>query len=157
MTPIRIYKDNEHGGEVLFYDGEVIERGDTWILIRAVFQYSKAELGYMTFERGDIFTEWFYTDRWYNIFRIENGKTGALKGWYCNITRPATITENTIRADDLALDVIILPDGQFHLLDEDEFDALALTEIEKQAALDAVAQIRDLVTHRKPPFDEIST
>ena len=157
MTPIRIYKQDEHGNEVLHYDGVVVSRTETEICVRAVFQYGTADMGYMTMERGDIFTEWFYTDRWYNIFRIENGKTGALRGWYCNITRPAVINAAEIRADDLALDVIITPDGTTHLLDEDEFEALAIPVEDRQAARDAVAHLYAQIAQRRPPFDEITS
>ncbi|MEL7237198.1 MAG: DUF402 domain-containing protein, partial [Chloroflexota bacterium] len=84
-------------------------------------------------------------------------KTGALRGWYCNITRPAVINAAEIRADDLALDVIITPDGTTHLLDEDEFEALAIPDEDRQAARDAVAHLYAQIAQRRPPFDEITS
>jgi hypothetical protein len=114
-------------------------------------------LGFVVFRRGDIFTEWFYSDRWYNVFRVEDGQTGALKGWYCNITRPATITDDSVRADDLALDIYVLPNGNILLLDEEEFDALNLSLDERISALRAVETIRRVSAARVEPFSEIRT
>ncbi|OQY20658.1 MAG: hypothetical protein B6I35_10355 [Anaerolineaceae bacterium 4572_32.2] len=46
------------------------------------------DLGYVALEPSDRWTECFYTDRWYNVFEI-HAADDSLKGWYCNITRPA--------------------------------------------------------------------
>jgi predicted RNA-binding protein associated with RNAse of E/G family len=78
---------------------------------------------------------------------------GALRGWYCNIARPAVIADDEVAQVDLALDVWVRPDGTALVLDEDEFAALALTPDEAAAARAAVAEIRDLAGRRAPPFD----
>lgn len=150
---MRVYKLDADGNDVLHYDGDVQARGATWVHLRAVFQYGDVDMGFVTFNRGDIFDEWFYSDRWYNVFRVADGDSGRLKGWYCNITRPATITETSVRADDLALDVFITPDYRVHLLDENEFTALDLDETERAAAQAAVQQVKRAAAHRTPPFD----
>jgi predicted RNA-binding protein associated with RNAse of E/G family len=47
-----------------------------------------------------------------------------LKGWYCNITRPAHIDGDVITSEDLELDLYVSPDRTTVLrLDEDEFEA----------------------------------
>lgn len=152
---MRIYKLDEHGREVLHYDAELVQRGTHDVCVRAVFAF-EVDLGVVQFARGDIFTEWFYTDRWYNVFRVESGADGTLKGWYCNITRPAHITAEAVRADDLALDVFVDVRGTLHLLDEHEFAALTLSDEERRAAWDAVAQIRARVAQQLAPFEEIN-
>lgn len=153
--PITVTKRN-HLGEFTFrYEGEVLERGDTWVCLQAVFGRDDIDAGYVVFRRGDVMTEWFYSDRWYNIFRLQDVHTGQLKGWYCNLTRPAEITETTIAADDLALDLFIAPDGQIQLLDEDEFEGLHLCLHERAAVLAGVKLLRRAVANREAPFDEI--
>lgn len=153
MTVIRIYKMDENGQEVLYYDGNLIGRGENWILIRAVFEASDADIGPVVLARGDIFYEWFYTDRWYNVFRIHSTE-GELKGWYCNITRPAHLQANMIWSDDLALDVFVAPCGTVHLLDEDEFAQLDLSHVEQEAAWQAVSRIRQIAAERTGPFGD---
>lgn len=156
MTHIRVFKLDETGHEVLHYDGEVVARGTTWVHLRAIFQVEVAELGFVTFNKGDVFHEWFYTDRWYNIFRIEDGASGKLKGWYCNITRPAVITAETVKSDDLALDVFVMPDGTVRILDEDEFKELVLTDEERTQALAGVEQIRQQLANGATPFEGVA-
>lgn len=153
---ITVLKLDEHGAEKIRYDGRVIARGETWVCLQAPFSVDSADLGAVVFRRGDRFTEWFFTDRWYNIFRVEDAKTQQLKAWYCNITRPAQISEEVVMSEDLALDVLVLPDGAFYLLDQDEFAALNLPEAQRHAALAAVDELKTMVADRLPPFEEIS-
>ena len=155
MNDITVLKLDHEGREVLRYEGKVLWRAASFVCLRAVFGHDDVEFGDFSFRRGDIFTEWFYSDRWYNVFRIEDGTGGTLRGWYCNITRPAQIGEDVVSADDLALDVFVAPDGSLQLLDEDEFAALSLSEGERAAALRAVEEVRAMVVEGRAPFDEL--
>jgi hypothetical protein len=155
MSDITVYKCDHEGRVVWQYSGAVLDRGPGWVCLTALFNGRESDMGFVTFRRGDVFTEWFYADRWYNVFRIADGQTGALKGWYCNITRPAQITADSVRADDLALDVFVTPEGHIILLDEDEFNALNLVVEERTAALYAVETLRDLAARQTEPFHEI--
>ncbi|MBZ0278651.1 MAG: DUF402 domain-containing protein, partial [Anaerolineae bacterium] len=147
----------DHAGAVVFeYTGDILESGPGWVSLRAIFQRPEIDLGFATFRPGDVFIEWFYTDRWYNVFQVQDGESARIKGWYCNITRPAYIEEGLVRADDLALDVFVRLNGQMILLDEDEFSALDLPTHERMAALRAVEMIRRAVTDREQPFDRIT-
>jgi predicted RNA-binding protein associated with RNAse of E/G family len=151
---ITIIKQNHHGEKVWSYPGEVAARGETWVCITAPFSgTADRDLGYVVFRRSDTFYEWHYSDRWYNVFKIFDSD-GRLKGWYCNVTRPALITEDTIRADDIALDVFVYPNREILVLDEDEFAALNLPPDEQRAAWEAVETIRRLVAAGESPFDE---
>ncbi len=155
MDEITIYKCN-HLGEVIFqYPGAVLRRRENWVCVTAIFNLPESDLGFVTFRQGDVFVEWFYADRWYNVFRVEDGQSARLKGWYCNITRPAYITDDAIYADDLALDIFVMPNGNLALLDEEEFDSLNLSTDERMAALRAVQTIRQAAAQREAPFHEI--
>lgn len=147
-----VYKLDADGNEVLSYTGRLMERGASWVYVQAVFQPKRADIGPAVFHRGDVFHEWFYSDRWYNVFRVHSGADGTLRGWYCNITRPAIITANSVRSDDLALDVFITPDEVYHVLDEDEFAGLDLPRGDRVAVLNAVDRIWAAYLHREPPF-----
>ena len=84
---------------------------------------------------------------------MQDGDSGDLRCWYCDIARPAEIAPDSVASDDLALDVLVLPSRTVHLLDEDEFAALDITDAERQTARAAVRDIRAAVTARTPPFD----
>jgi protein associated with RNAse G/E len=150
-----IEKRNHHGKPVFSYTGEVVELTKHHACVIAVFGRDDVNAGYVIFRKGDVMTEWFYTDRWYNIFRLQDVDSQQLKGWYCNITRPAVIAEKSLHADDLALDVFINPTGDFMLLDEDEFAALELSAEERAQALAAVEDLRGRVMRREETFAEI--
>jgi protein associated with RNAse G/E len=110
----------------------------------------------MRFEAGDIFIETYYADRWYNIFQI-HGPDGRLKGWYCNITRPAVIGADTLDSEDLELDLVVAPDrAVVRLDDEDEYAARNLAGDDPEAhtaALAAVDELRALIAAGAGPFD----
>ena len=155
MSDFTVIKQDVLGKPTLSYSGAIRARGENFVCIDALFTFSDRDLGYVHLRQGDLFTEWFYSDRWYNIFRVQDVTSGQLKGWYCNITRPAKIELDQVAADDLALDVFVYPDGQFILLDEDEFTELDLSPADRQSAWRAIDQIKQLVAHREAPFNEI--
>jgi predicted RNA-binding protein associated with RNAse of E/G family len=152
MTPITVQKCNHRGEPVWQYEGDVVEQGATWVCLKARFARDDIDAGYVVFRRGDCMTEWFYSDRWYNVFRLEDVDDGHLKGWYCNIGRPARLGAGLVAYDDLALDVFVTPGGEVLVLDEDEFDALHLSEADTSASWAAVAAIRAAVVAHAFPF-----
>lgn len=155
---ITIYKLDERGEEVFNYDAVIVHKSANCVVVRAPWVGRSDELhrGFLVFRRGDVLTEWHYNDRWFNILRIQEGSRGPLKGFYCNITRPAMISEEVVTAEDIALDVLVSPHGEVVLDDEDEFEAMPLSDTDRTQALNAVEQIRQMVAQRIAPFDEIS-
>jgi len=153
MTTFTVRKLDTSGAVAVTYEGELVARLDGGVLLDAAWTRPPLRLGYATFEPGDRFREWYYTDRWYNIFEIR-GPGGALKGWYCNVAEPATIAGEVIACRDLLLDLWVAPTGAMTVLDEDEFAAdAALDAATRAAAVAALAELRRMVTDREPPFD----
>jgi protein associated with RNAse G/E len=75
-----------------------------------------------------------------------------LKGWYCNIARPARIERGDLFADDLALDLVVDRLGRWVLLDQDEFDELELSEEDRGRAMRALEELQHLVATAAAPF-----
>ena len=149
---ITVHKLDHSGVEKLSYTGKVLQRTATSVMLEAHFALDTMELEYVTLKRGDRFVEYFYSDRWYNVFAIFDADDNTFKGWYCNITRPAQIADGHIRAEDLALDYFVQPSGNEFIMDEDEFAALPLTPEERTAARAALAELRALAAARAGPF-----
>jgi uncharacterized protein len=149
---VTVIKLDHTGKEVWRYEGEAIERSDTHIVLEAFFNREDRDDSYIIWRRGDRFVEYFYTDRWYNIFEIHDVDSDAIKGWYCNITRPARFTDTTIASDDLALDLFVYPDGRTLLEDEDEFAALSISDEDRAQAQAALYTLTGLVEQHQPPF-----
>jgi predicted RNA-binding protein associated with RNAse of E/G family len=151
---VTVINQNHLGEKLLEYSGEVLMAGKTWVCIEATYNNPDKDAGYVVFRHGDTFVEWYYSERWYNVFELYDVDDGQHKGWYCNITRPAKISEDLITADDLALDVFVTPEGEITVLDEDEFAALNLPPNEQRAVRDAVRAIRRAVENGDSPFEE---
>jgi len=117
---ITVVKQNALGEPKIQYQGELIQRSTDGVVIEAYWKHAPKDLGYTIFEPGDRFIEYYYTNRWYNIFDI-SGTDGQRKGWYCNVAEPAHIFEDHIEQVDLLLDVWVDPQGVPLILDEDEF------------------------------------
>lgn len=153
MAEILVRKLNAAGEETYRWTGRVLVRTENAITVEAFFtRYDRLDLGYAIFERGDRFIEHFYSDRWYNVFEIHAAGSDALRGWYCNLTRPAHLSDSEIVHEDLALDVWVGADGTTQLLDEEEFAALPLSDDERQAARTALAEVLALAGQRAGPF-----
>jgi len=147
-----VRKLDHAGSQVTAYPGQVLWRDDHAIVLCTGWERAPLDLGFVVLEPGDRWTEYFYADRWYNIFEIR-ASDGHLKGWYCNVTRPACIGDDEVSAEDLALDLWVAPDGEPQVLDEDEFDALAISPAEREAARQALAELQGMVAQRVAPFD----
>ena len=151
--PIIVRKLNLAGEETWSYSGVVLMRRANLVQLEARFNRETMQLGYATFETGDRFVEWFFADRWYNIFEVHAARDDRIKGWYCNVARPAIIGDGAVSAVDLALDVWIAPDGSVRVLDEDEFAALELSDADRRAAQAALAELAAMAHRRRKPFD----
>ncbi|MFJ4789419.1 DUF402 domain-containing protein [Streptomyces sp. NPDC088794] len=102
------------------------------------------DFGFVRFEKGDVFTEYYWRDRWYAVKEVRDS-SGAVKGWYCDITRPAVLSGAELVVEDLDLDLWRSADGRdVRRLDEDEFAESGLTESDPEAAAAAVAALDEL-------------
>ncbi len=148
---VTVYKLDHTGREVWQYPGRVLARDAGSIRLEGFYNREDTAVSYAVFKRGDRLIETFYTDRWYNVFAVYDRDDGVLKGWYCNVTRPATITDAAVSSDDLALDVWVSPQGEATVLDEDEFAALPLPPADRAAARAALTQLLALARRGELP------
>jgi len=147
-----VIKRNIEGEETWRYPARVLHRKPGAVLIEAYFNRPDTPFHGILLGQGDRFLEAYYSDRWYNLFEIHDRLDDSLKGWYCNVTLPAEIDEPTISYIDLALDLLVYPDGKQLVLDEDEFAELAITPQVRCQAQDALQALRVLFT---PAFSSL--
>ena len=147
-----IVKLNPQGAELWRYEGEVIERREDALVLEAFFDRDDRPFLDVTLKRGDRFVETYYAERWYNVFEIFDRDDGALKGWYCNVTRPAVFTDGRVEYVDLFLDLWVSVDGEQTVLDEDEFAAAELDDETRRAAGQALSELKALFITKRPPY-----
>lgn len=143
VQPVTVRKLDLHGNETWRYKAEVLERGDAHIKLQAQFDREDMSFHGLQLKRGDRFVEIFYSQHWFNIFAVHDHEDNHFKGWYCNIGYPAEISENTVSYRDLALDLLVFPDGRQMVLDQDEFARLPLSQVERQNACLALRELQE--------------
>jgi protein associated with RNAse G/E len=74
-----------------------------------------------TIEAGTLSTEFYWTDRWYSVFRFQT-PLGRLLNFYCNVNTPPLLETRVLSFIDLDVDVLVNPDYSYTVLDEDEFE-----------------------------------
>lgn len=144
---ITVIKLNPQYKETWRYQGTVLEKRGNQIIIEAFFDREDREFHGLHLEKGDRFVELYLSDEWFNIFEIHDRLDDHLKGWYCNVTRPADFDGNSIRYVDLALDLLVFPDGKQLVLDEDEFEELSIEESTRQAAWQSLRKLKQLFSN----------
>src|SRR6476661_1451086 len=83
-----------------------------------------SELGVI--ESGTVSYEYYWLDRWFNIFRFHE-PDGRLRNYYCNVNMPPTFEGSILQYVDLDLDLLIWPDMSYSILDREEFEANAMS------------------------------
>jgi protein associated with RNAse G/E len=138
------------------YPATEIDAPPGWVAVRAVWGFGSVDIGYFTFEPGDILLEFFSLERPYNAFATFR-PTGELAGWYSNVTHPTTVTEDEIRWHDLWVDVLLLPDGKVIVVDEDELAEAGVAASDPalhQMILVARDELIQLIEDGAYPFSE---
>ncbi|MFC8509188.1 DUF402 domain-containing protein [Streptomyces sp. NPDC057411] len=129
------------------YPAELLADDGVRLTVRAPWAAEGArDFGFVRFEPGDVFTEHYWRDRWYAVKEVRSGD-GRLKGWYCDVTRPAVVAADgaEVVVEDLDLDLWVSADGREVLrLDEDEFAASGLAASDPEAAERAVRTLDEL-------------
>ncbi|MGW5371945.1 DUF402 domain-containing protein [Streptomyces sp. NPDC004009] len=127
------------------YPAELLREDGARVSVRAPWAGAGVrDFGFVRFEPGDVFNEHYWLDRWYSVKEVRAGD-GALKGWYCDVTRPAIRAGAELVVEDLDLDLWRSADGtDVRRLDEDEFAASGLAERDPVAARAAVAALDEL-------------
>ncbi len=148
---VKVQKKNLAGQVVYDYEGVLLSRDETSLKLEALFDRADMPFMDVVFKMGDRFVEYYYVDRWYNIFVIHDRADERIKGWYCNVGKPAVIEDGVVSYVDLALDLWVSADGRQTVLDEDEFKELDLSEELRVKALQGLEELKSLFDNNNPP------
>jgi hypothetical protein len=127
------------------YPALVLTDDGVRVVVRAPWTGPERDFGFVRFAPGDVLVEHYWRDRWYAVKEVRDA-TGALKGWYCDVTRPTQVRDGVLEVRDLELDLWVPADrSQAVRLDEDEFVASGLPERDPAAAKRARHALDELV------------
>lgn len=149
-----VVKLRPDGSEATRYRATGVAAPAGWVAARAVWTYGTVDIGYYTFEPGDVLYEYFSIERPYNLFATWRQGHG-LVGWYCNVTHPTHVADGVITWHDLWVDVLVLADGSIVVVDLDELEESGIETSDPdlyQTILAARDELVALAERRAWPF-----
>ncbi len=101
--------------------------------------------------------EYYWLDRWYNVFRFSR-PNGELRNYYCNVNVPPSFNGGILSYVDLDLDILVAPDFSFQILDAKDFERNAEVygyddEIRANAQR-ALEELVAMIERRSFPFND---
>ena len=137
---------------------ELIEKENFLLCFKGIFdqEIKHSELGII--RRGTISYEYYWLDRWFNIFKFYE-PDGVFRNFYCNINQPPTFENNVLEYVDLDIDVIVWKDFSVKILDIDEFETNSKKydysdELKRNADI-ALATVLQNIEDKNFPFNSI--
>jgi protein associated with RNAse G/E len=150
---------------VLKYDGrehrrwpaQIAKDSGSLLVLNAVFDEEIEHELLGTISSGTNSTEYYWLDRWYNVFRFSDSNQ-MLQNFYCNINQPPSFDGRVLSYIDLDIDVLVAPDFTYRILDVDDFEENARRyaypdEVQANAHA-ALAELISLIEKRAFPFNE---
>jgi protein associated with RNAse G/E len=99
---------------------ELIEQKGDLLVLLGVFDREIAHPHLGVIRAGTISYEYYWLDRWYNVFRFHE-PDGALRNYYCNINLPPKFEGGILEYVDLDIDIYVSKNMEIALWDADEF------------------------------------
>jgi protein associated with RNAse G/E len=153
LITVRVLKYD--GTEYRRWNARMEQHEDSLLVLDAEFESDVQHQLLGDIQSGMRSVEYYWLDRWYNIFRFLN-EDGQTRLFYCNVNMPPTFDGDTLSYIDLDIDVLVQPDLSYQILDLEEFQANAVrfsysSEV-KSSAHDAVGEVISMIEARQFPF-----
>ena len=142
---VRVYKYD--GREHRTWRARLAEQVGPLIVLDAVFAEEVEHDLLGRIESGTISKEFYWLDRWYNVFRFSDK-------FYCNVTEPPAFDGSILTYVDLDIDILVEQDFSYRILDLEDFESYPYPAEVKQQARQALAELISLVEARSFPFNE---
>ena len=144
------------GAEHRRWHAQLVSREGSLLVLDARFEEEIRHALLGTIAPGTLSIEYYWLDRWYNVFRFHE-PSGELRCYYCNVNMPPTFEERVLSYVDLDMDILVAPDLSYSILDEDEFRESAArfhySALIRQRAHAALDELVTLIEARQFPFD----
>ena len=150
---VRVLKHD--GSEHRRWRGRIARLEANLIVLEAEFDSDVSHHLLGEIKRGTRLIEYYWLDRWYNVFRFLHDD-GSTRLYYCNINKPPDFDGQSLTYIDLDIDVMVRSDYSYEILDLDEFEAnserYGYTAAEKRNVEKAVEELTGMIQSRQFPF-----
>ena len=155
LITVRAYKYD--GSEHRTWSARVLRREGSLLVLEGTFDEEIRHDVIGTIRPGTLSLEYYWLDRWYNVFRFAQ-PGGALRNYYCNINSPPAFAGQALSYVDLDIDVLVEPDFSYRILDLDDFERNSsvynYSAQTKESAKRALDEVVGLIEARAFPFSE---
>ncbi len=147
------------GAEYRRWNARLARRDGSLIVLDAEFEFDVQHHLLGDIQRGTRTIEYYWLDRWYNVFRFLH-ESDETRSFYCNVNMPPRLEDGVLTYVDLDIDILVQPDLSYQVLDLEEFAANAArygySEETKRHANAAVAELISMIETRQFPFADNS-
>ncbi len=134
------------GSEHRTWPAKVLRQEGTLLVLDARFDQEIQHDLLGTIATGTTSIEYYWLDRWYNIFRFAQ-PTGELRSYYCNVNVPPTFDGNVLSYVDLDIDILVEPDFGYRIVDLEDFELnVELYSYSAETQTSAKRALKELVT-----------
>ena len=140
------------------WKAKLISQDDKLIEMVGEFEFDveHPDLGHI--QRGTVSYEYYWLDRWYNVFRFHEA-TGEFRNYYCNINLPPIFENGILDYVDLDIDVLVNRNWETKVLDVGEFEEnvqrFSIPEAVCETARRSVDELLTLIETRQFPFNHL--
>jgi uncharacterized protein len=139
------------------WSAQLVEKVDSLIVLDARFEEHIEHDLLGTIKIGTLSTEYYWLDRWYNVFSFRDPE-GERQRFYCNVSMPPEFDGKTLSYVDLDIDVLVERDLSYTVLDLEDFEdnarKLEYPEEVRNQAHHGLAQLIDLIETKSFPFTD---
>jgi len=154
--PIEVRTFKFDGSAHRSWPARIVQQEGSLLVLDASFETEVRHAILGTISTGTLSTEFYWLDRWYNIFRFSN-VSGELRNHYCNVNVPPTFDGHVLSYIDLDIDILIEPDFSYRVLDREEFEQNAVKygypDHVREHAYQAVDDLVMMIESRAFPFN----
>jgi protein associated with RNAse G/E len=139
------------------WHAELVRQEDSLLVLDGKFDDDIEHDLLGTIASGTHSLEYYWLDRWYNVFRFSQ-PNDELRNYYCNINMPPKFINGILSYVDLDLDILVAPDFSYQVLDLEDFERNVTAyeySLEIQAnARRAVEELTGMIQLRQFPFGD---
>lgn len=140
------------------WKAEFIEQRNSLLTFVGDFEQEVKHSHLGIIRRGTVSYEFYWLDRWYNVFRFHE-PDGDLRNFYCNVNMPPTFEDGVLNYVDLDIDILVWKDFSFEILDMDEFEENSFKfnysrEIHNEVNK-SLEELKNMIKNKLFPFSDI--
>ena len=158
MITVRAHKYD--GSEHRSWHANILRQEGSLLVLDATFDKEIKHDLLGTIASGTKSIEYYWLDRWYNIFRFAE-PTGELRSYYCNVNVPPEFDGQVLSYVDLDIDILVEPDLSYRIVDLEDFeqnaDRFGYSEDVQTKARQALEVLVELIEARSFPFSDDNT